>query len=92
MKLQEHIDEVMDWFDFSKVAKVMECLEGKWPLRVEGIPTEPDIRTFVRKGMKKAYIQGHLITGGFDIRYDKDNDYFSIQFIAAGWETNIEGK
>lgn len=92
MHLQDHIDEVMDWFDFSRVAKVMECLDWRWPLRIEGVPSEPAIRAFVRNGMKEAYTRGHYITGGFDIRYDKEEDYFSIQFIATSWETNMEGK
>lgn len=88
--LQDHIDEVMDWFYFDRVEKVMRALEWQWS-SVKGVPTLPDIRAFVRDGMKKAYVRGHHITGGFDIRYNKEEDYFTVQFIAAGWETNMEG-
>lgn len=88
MTLQEHIDDVMDWFDFEKVHKMMKAVDWKWG-SIEGVPDIPDLRQFVRKAMKKAYEQGHYITGGFDIRYNKEYDAFTVQFIGANWETNL---
>ena len=90
---QEMIDNIMDNFYFSRVAKCMEVLEWKWH-DVEGIPTEPDIRQFARKYMhsvKDTYTSNRysLSTGGFVIKAwyeDGKLDAMELSFVVAGWD------
>lgn len=83
MTTDEQIDEIMDWFDFAKVAKTMETLEWSW--NDIGIPTEPDIRKQARQMLKEAVAKKHgLASGGFWVRYD--GDVLQLQFVVADWE------
>ena len=37
-KEQKSLDEIMDWFDFEKVAKTTEALNWKWVSAEDGVP------------------------------------------------------
>lgn len=89
----EMIDNIMDNFAFSRVAKCMEVLQWKW-CDVEGIPTEPDIRQFARKLVNKVdeervverYSYG---TGGFIVTAwyeDGKLDAIELSFCIAVWD------
>jgi hypothetical protein len=89
---QELIDEVMDNFDFSRVAKVMEALDWTW--FGYGVPAEPDIRSAVRKHLSTVYgtakIQGRkygMATGGFSYEYDPQNSELSLAFNVTSYST-----
>lgn len=59
-KQQQKIDEIMDNFDFGKVAKVMEFLEWKWWNRTsEGgfIPESYELRAKAREELKKICLR-----------------------------------
>lgn len=90
---QDMIDNIMDNFDFSRVAKCMEVLEWKWH-DVEGIPTEPDIRKSARKllnTIRETYTGDHysVTIGGFVIKAwyeDGKLDAMELSFVVAGWD------
>jgi hypothetical protein len=98
--LQEHIDEVMDWFDFDKVHKHMENVGWKWAI-LNAIPEKADLRMSVRKEMVKLYnkvkksVNGSVSyeSGGFEIEYtwgiDENGEWdnFNIRFILTSWYT-----
>jgi hypothetical protein len=80
-KQQNAIDEIMDWFDFEKVAKVMSFLEWKWISAEEGVPSVGEIRQQARKLLKQVIEQKTTIaTGGLRVTYYND-DYIKLEFI-----------
>jgi len=97
--LEQHTEEVGDWFDFEKVHKVMKFLNWKWA--DVGVPEIPVMRQHVRGHMKELYNRGkkykkfdnYVSSGGFKVCYTKDVDEngpwdrFSVAFEAATWDT-----
>ena len=88
---QAKVDEVMDWFDFGKAAKVMEALDWKW---VTGsgamVPDESTLRAEARRlltsvvGKPERTITG---TGGFRVE-SLGNDNVRLFFVVEHWKTN----
>ncbi len=94
----EMIDDIMDNFDFNKVAKCMRALNWKWH-DVDGsmdVPEEHHIRKSARKLMNtvkdvchhKTFITG---TGGFYVQcwYAPDSrilEAMELSFIVAEWD------
>ena len=97
--LQERMDEVMDWFDFEKVQKVMDFLDWQW-FSVSGVPTIPDMRQYVRKSMREAYEavifgdtnKGFNSSGGFSVKCERDPKdnviFFHVTFELTNWTTD----
>lgn len=85
---EQHIEEIMDWFDFGKVAKVMKYLEWDWVF--EGIPEEPTIRQHARGLLSEAYDyrRSYLAYGGFVAKYDEEYDQLELSFVVSDWRTN----
>jgi len=92
---QEHIDEVMDEFDFGKVAKAMKSLNWVWATVDFTVPEEGTLRQQARKLLGLAYdgaIEFNVSpyttgTGGFEATYSKEYDNLGLKFIVASWET-----
>jgi len=85
-KHKKAIDKIMDWFDFSKVHRIMVASEWKWASAEEGIPTEPEIRENARRLMEDAINQKVSIgTGGFRVHYDKKDDMITLSFVISEW-------
>jgi hypothetical protein len=92
---QEHIDEVMDQFDFGRVAKAMKVLDWKWVNAEEGVPQEWELRQEARRLLNLAYdgaIEFNVSpyttwTGGFEATYSKEWDDLGLKFIVASWLT-----
>ena len=55
MDKQEMIDEIMDWFEFEKVHKVMEALDWTWATVGAIVPTIQDLRRSAREQLHWAY-------------------------------------
>ena len=65
--IQNDIDDILDWFDFERVAKVMECLNWEWGRSVgkEGdfedalpyIPNVPELRKEARRLLRSTVEQ-----------------------------------
>lgn len=100
--LEKQAQEIMDWFDFSKVAKVMELLDWKWGGEEGTVPLEGEIRSEVRKMMAYAideYIEKDRYgcgSGGFRIRIDegegKEGPWvrLSLAFVISDWDFDGE--
>jgi len=93
-KKQEQIDEIMDNFDFNKVARVMDFLEWKWWIKEYRVPTEPEIRKDVRSKLSKAYDYGEgrglkyeTKTGGFTYTYDPLYTELQLSFELDSWHS-----
>jgi hypothetical protein len=100
--LEQHVDEVMDWFDFNKVKKVMDFLDWKWTMDCgSAVPEIADMRKLVRKYMRDLYqkyskeekIVAGTGSGGFYVEYRKGIDEgerfddFSVSFSVGEWYT-----
>ena len=97
--LQKHIDEIGDEFDFGKVQKTMEFLGWHWATAEEGVPREAELRKQVRRLMEQCYQQSLKYrkdwstgTGGFNVRYFYDDDFFQVEFVLSQWSTEYLGE
>jgi hypothetical protein len=93
------LEELMDWFNFKRVADVMEFVQWRW-VSEEGdgsfiIPTEPEIRKRVRDNFKRYY-KDYLerkdnnyscSIGGFN--YFIFEDEISLKFVLEDWNAFI---
>lgn len=94
----EMIDNIMDNFDFSRVAKTMLALNWKWCISVDNeVPQEYDIRKAARKLMKhvpetfhkEEYYTG---TGGLYVRAWYENTelvLMELTFVVAEWREDV---
>lgn len=79
-KKQRWIDEIMDNFNFNRVAKAMKALEWEWHDAFEGVPTESEIRMQARHMLnsidvvKTATSTGYYNTRGFVASGDYDDN------------------
>ena len=95
MSIQEKIDEVMDYFDFDKVAKTMRFLNWNWI--IDGIPDSPKIRQQTRLLMNDCYTrliasgtdEMTISTGGIKVTcyIIKEKPEFDVSFELAQWST-----
>lgn len=99
--LEQHIEEVMDYFDFEKVHAYMESVNWVWSAE-GGIPSKAALRKNVREQMRKLYNISKkdprnsvcCCSGGFKITYcwgkDKEGlwDRFDIDFVLTDWSTS----
>jgi hypothetical protein len=93
-KQQDAIDNIMDYFKFEQVQKVMELLNWEWAGAEEGIPTVPELRQEARRLLKMAFEEKtNVSTGGFLVRYELDDDgceYIQLLFAVDEWGEEIE--
>ena len=84
------IDNIMDWFDFDKVHKVMKTLKWSWVGTADNIPSMGEIRERARQLLIEAIeINSNVSTGGFYVTYNPYDNYLQLQFIVADWDTTI---
>ena len=95
--LQEHTDEIMDYFDFRQVHKAMVALGWTWADTEEGIPSEAELRQRARHLIKYAYEAGTdfgepytVGTGGFFAEYAPEHDIVRLYFQLREWESHGE--
>jgi len=93
MTKQELIDEVMDNFDFTKVAKVMKATDWVWATVNFTVPEESDIRKHIRELLNNVYDSSirtekdyTIGTSGFEATYMLDYKMLSLKFIVSSWE------
>lgn len=85
--VQDKIDEIMDCFDFEKVARVMEFLGWQWA-SINGVPDVTQIRKAARQLLREVSGNGkwaRTSTGGFIAT--KENNELSLVFYVSQWET-----
>jgi hypothetical protein len=95
---QKLIDEIMDWFSFSKVAKVMQTLEWRWANcnDYKSIPVESTLRESARKGLRRSIQESlgrkyyQIGSGGFNYRVWRENNvvtYVTLTFVVEEWSS-----
>lgn len=95
-KEQRLIDEVMDYFNFAKVAKVMQTLKWTWGMCLDddNIPIESTLRESARKGLRKTIHDSlgrkehQTGSGGFNYRVWRENNivtYITLSFVVEEW-------
>jgi len=81
---QQHLDELMDNFNFHRVARAMKALRWRWASADNTVPDEAHIRARVRDHARQAISQattntghqpgrGFVGTGGFHIEAFAEN-------------------
>jgi hypothetical protein len=87
MDYEAQIEEIMDWFDFRKVAETMKALKWEW-LTEDGmqVPSESEIRQYARQQLKYVVRNKVRYTacGGFLAR--NDDGYLSLAFQVSEWQ------
>lgn len=97
---RDSIDEIIDWFDFERVRRVMAFMEWEWH-DSGGVPEIPELRRHARRLLNQA-AEGLLrdnqsddsrfavSCGGFTAvanRYeDTDKIYLRLTFAIAEWD------
>jgi hypothetical protein len=95
---QKRIEEIMDWFSFSKVAKVMQVLEWSWANCKDegGIPVESTLREAARYRLRKAILDSlgrkdyQIGSGGFNYRVWREDNvvtYVTLTFVVEEWSS-----
>lgn len=94
---QEHIDYIMDNFNFSRVASVMSYLNWRWAHSDTGVPQEPELRRSARRYLDQVYDYGSaqsrkytMATGGFVYTYDPQHSEMTLVFELTGWSSHPE--
>ena len=98
MTIDEHIHEVMDELDFQRIYRAMLHLNWQWASAEDGVPNIPEMRKQVRKLMKTAFEDCFrykedrytIGTGGFEVTYDRECDFFDVKFVLTEWRTDYE--
>lgn len=95
---QKMVDEVMDWFDWERVHKVMEFLDWKWGLAGE-VPSIQELRSKAREHMYiviDANKPQYMITSGglkaTAFRDEKSGKLTGVhlEFVLADWYAGEE--
>jgi len=89
--LQEQMDEIMDSFEFDKVASVMQHLNWEW--KDAGVPDEYEIRQSARRTMKSAIeCNGTAGSGGFTaVVTDNEEEGWVRLDLYFGFDTVNDG-
>ncbi len=86
---QKLIDDIMDWFDFEKVGKVMRFLKWKWVTAEEGVPIVPEIRQSARRMLKEA-IQKQTTIGFGGLKATYVDGYLKLEFILSEMDSSVD--
>jgi hypothetical protein len=84
----EHINEIMDNFDFRRVAITMRYLKWGWGMAPNThIPEENELRQYVRARMVEMHQRNltYMDSGGF--RVERSGDAFTVSFVLTDWQT-----
>lgn len=96
---QQIINDVMDYFDFSKAAKVMYFLDWVWANTDGCVPTEGEIRSSVRKRLNKAVNDSvgqkeySVSSGGFECHVFREDNlvvWIDLKFVVEDCGMGIE--
>ncbi len=91
MTHEEQIEEIMDYFRFGRVAKVMEALDWHW-WSYDGVPPEPVIRQKARELLRRVAKEERdttMATAGFEAKHDKWGR-LSLAFVAEQRQAEFE--
>jgi hypothetical protein len=83
---EDQVEEILDYFDFEKVAKVMEALDWKW-WSIGEVPGTGPLRRQARRLLREVATLPPgtwTSTGGLKAHHDKWGQ-LELEFIVAGW-------
>ncbi len=87
LDLNPQLDEIMNNFDFVKVARVMEFLDWKW-LDSTTPPSKKELMSHARRLLTDVYLEPHnqwaIKCGGFTA--EKSNGLLSLCFTIEEWD------
>ena len=84
--MDKQIDEIMDWFDFKRVADAMDALDWHW-CGYKGVPCESEVREKARTMLQETVrVRQGYSTGGFETTFDTEMDLLGLRFTVARWE------
>lgn len=101
-KEQIMIDEIMDWFDFSKMAKAMASMEWRISHNMGySIPDEQELRELARHLMmdaidfseKEKDVCTYIKTGPFKVTCFRVDDAICkiiLEFVVTDWVAQVE--
>jgi len=69
MTYRDQIDNIMDNFEFGRVAAMMEATDWGWGMPPE-VPDEHELRVAARARLREAAERGFSASGGFTARDD----------------------
>lgn len=94
---QDHIDEIMDYFEFEKVQRIMEAVKWRWfsPNEEPRTPDTADLRQKARELLKDAWqgINGgtayRVSTGGLvaSCYQNEQGKWLKLTFEVDSWDT-----
>lgn len=92
-RAQQHLDNIIDWFDFEKVNEVMKALDWSWV--GEGIPEPYRLKGQIRELFWDCFKseKQDLVTiscGGFWVSLDKEQDFADCKFVVSDWQSSSE--
>jgi hypothetical protein len=81
------IYEVLDNFDFRRVALVMKHLKWSWGLAPNArVPDESEIRCSVRERLVELYEKNLSCTDTGGFRIERYEDFLKVMFVLTDWE------
>ena len=84
------VENIMDWFDFDKVYRVMKVLRWKWSTAEEGIPCQGEIREEARRLLTQAIeTEMSIGSGGLQVTYIPTEGFLKLEFIVSEWDALI---
>lgn len=90
---QDALDDLLDYFDFEKVRKVMELLDWQWA-RINRVPEAFEIRQSARKLIKQAIEdRSSMATGGLWVDYSEEDNgdiFIDLSFKVEHWMEHID--
>jgi len=90
--VEDQINEIMDWFNFNKVAKAMKALDWTWASTGLEPPHEGQIREMARNLLIRACDDWHCATGGFVARCDEETGDLTLEFHVSSWTAERESR
>jgi hypothetical protein len=99
MKIEQHIEEILIWFDFNQVKQMMDATNWKWALEentdANGVPTVEAIKNPACKLIRHTYEEARVTTkgaftcscGGYTVKVDINENYCTLNF-GIDWMTN----
>jgi len=80
---QKLVDNIMDWFDFSSMEKMMRAVDFGWTKDIEDF-SEPILRVFVRNKIMEAHEEF--------LKSDRDSFLIEIGGIRVKWLRHEDGQ
>jgi len=82
MNVEDQINEIMDWFDFSRVHRTMIAVNWKW---INEVPTEGEIRKKARELLKQLVQTKCIVVGTGGLEAYQVDGQLGLRFVLCDW-------